>query len=1160
MTDRSEQIDSILSAAVELTDANDRLEYIQSACGGDDELVRQVTELVAAYFSAGDFLESPTTSFMPVSNPGVAESAGTQIGRYKLLQQIGEGGFAVVFMAEQEQPVRRQVAVKIIKPGMDSRQVIARFEAERQALAMMDHSNIAKVLDAGTTESGRPYFVMELVKGTPITDYSDQHRLSIDQRLELFRQVCDAVQHAHQKGVIHRDIKPSNVLVSTQDDRPLAKVIDFGIAKATAARLTDKTLFTDFRQLIGTPSYMSPEQAEGSLDIDTRSDVYSMGVLLYELLAGEPPFDPQEFRFKAVAEMQRIIREVDPPTPSTRLNTLAADSRTLKAAERQLDPKRFAERLRGELDWIVMRAIEKDRSRRYQSAAALADDIRRHLSNEPVEARPATPSYRFRKFARRNKGLLTALGAIGFILIAATVLSTWQAIRAARAEQTAIEKERQAREVIRTMIRLSVANRTSFRPRAAVQFAEAAREFTKNLPADKDEDAIRALIEVNVTNRLSGGAYSFDEVLETCRNKLGPEHPLTILAMDHVGFHAFLAGRDKEALEILHPLLEVRLKKLGPNHSDTQRSVSLLADLYGNSKLGEPAAILTEINKLAAIDRDNSSVQLARTKVLARTLPADEAAEEFAALIRNAKDDLYTDAPRKLLCRQLAELPDVFNAVARLMPDETSLWIGRGQYYVMLNQFDKAEADYSKVIHQRTLQDDHYEYGCLLLLRGDNAGYQKFCEETFERNGLPRHWYAAYVAARLYGLSTAPFAEPVQLTTWAELASHDRLSWQLPPLALAYIRAQRYSEAIDTYRESLPSSNSTSPDSGECWFGLSIANSYLNNDADARRCLEQGRLALKAAQPEGDGNYANVGIPSTWLLLNLMSREAESQAAKAADMPQTRPLEEIAEEYTFRIRNSDDGTAYWSPRKQVCREIAGDPKLFQAVAKLIPEEASLWIGRGQYLALKNQFSEAAADYSRVVDELPLQDEHFEYGCLLLLCGDNSAYQEFCRTVFEANKDSKDPYAAYVLSRLIALGPADCVSADRIVEWATIAARQKKPWELQVLGLSNLRAGRLPEAITAYEESLEAKQGNRNPGESHYGLAIAHHRLGKPSQAQQALQRGRQTLKLAQQTRGDGPSGIGSAPWLLLNCMAREAESVLESSVTVKSPKQAPANK
>jgi WD40 repeat protein len=429
------QVKAIFVEAVE-KDGLDRNAFLDQACGDDDALRREVEAFLSAADRAGDCLNSPTPRSgapeMTVAADAPGEMPGSIIGRYRLLQPIGEGGFGRVFMAEQQFPVRRTVALKILKLGMDTKQVIGRFDAERQALAMMDHPNIAKVFDAGATDTGRPYFVMELVKGVPITEYCDANRLTTSQRLALFIPVCQALQHAHQKGIIHRDIKPSNILVAMHDGVPLPRVIDFGIAKATSGRLTDQTLITELRQIVGTPAYMSPEQAEttSELDIDTRCDIYSLGVLLYELLTGTTPFDPKTLSAAAYAEMQRIIREVDPPKPSTRISALGQTSGVV-AANRSAEPVKLCRLVRGDLDWIVMKALEKDRTRRYATALEMARDIERHLSHEAIEARPPSAAYRLRKFARRNRGALaTAILFAAMIIVAIGVY-----IRGIRSEQ-----------------------------------------------------------------------------------------------------------------------------------------------------------------------------------------------------------------------------------------------------------------------------------------------------------------------------------------------------------------------------------------------------------------------------------------------------------------------------------------------------------------------------------------------------------------------------------------------------------------------------------------------------------------------------------------------------------------------------------------------------
>jgi serine/threonine protein kinase len=409
--------DSIFAEASEKKTPEEREAFLDEACKGDSELRRNIESLLAAY-DQGEFLESPAHAIAATLDqpPSVTEKPGTQIGPYKLLQQIGEGGMGVVYMAEQTEPVERRVALKIIKPGMDTRQVIARFEAERQALALMDHPSIAKVLDAGTTESGRPYFVMELVRGIPLTEYCDQNHLDTKTRLRLFASILHAVQHAHQKGIIHRDLKPSNVMIAEYDDKPVPKIIDFGVAKATGHKLTEKTMFTHFGQLVGTLEYMSPEQAKlNQLDVDTRSDIYSLGVLLYELLTGNTPIEKERLRSAAFDEVLRIIREEEPPRPSLRLSTV--DTLATVAENRRVEPKKLPKLVRGELDWIVMKALAKDRTDRYETAASFADDVERYLDDEPVEACPPTMAYRLRKFARRNKAVFAGIVALAVVAV-----------------------------------------------------------------------------------------------------------------------------------------------------------------------------------------------------------------------------------------------------------------------------------------------------------------------------------------------------------------------------------------------------------------------------------------------------------------------------------------------------------------------------------------------------------------------------------------------------------------------------------------------------------------------------------------------------------------------------------------------------------------------
>ena len=665
-----------------------RTAFLRTKCGGDDALQQRLQVMLAAA-DDDQFLANATAVTPPITPAGdavptIGEGPGSRIGPYTLLEQLGEGGFGVVFLAEQHQPVARKVALKIIKLGMDTKQVVARFEQERQALALMDHAHIARVLDAGATTTGRPYFVMDLVQGSPIVDYCDQHELSIADRLEIFAQVCAAVQHAHGKGIIHRDLKPSNVLVTTQDGRAMAKVIDFGIAKATGQGPTDRTLLTEHHQVIGTLQYMSPEQAAGSLDIDTRTDVYSLGILLYELLTGSTPFDKKTLHDAMLGEIQRMIRDVDPPRPSTRLHE-SRDTLARIAAHRRIEPTRLVPMLRGELDWIVMKALEKDRARRYDTANGLALDIRRYLAGDAVAAAPPSAGYRVRKLVRRHRALFAAAAAVTLALLLGIVAFAWQASVTAEQRDRAVtlqESESKAR---------LVAEENEKKATAEARRAEAAQQ--EEAKARQRAETIRDFVVMALRE---GDAYQ------------GGGQDVTVVDAMKNALADIEAGRFDD-----DPETEAALKKtvsvVFNNNGQAEEAYALATEalaIYERLHPGDHGTVASCLNDVALVliklGRGREAEPL-MTRALAMYQRLATGDNSHVATLLNNLGDLRTDLGQPAAAEPL--LRDSLAMFERLAPGDTSekskILDNLGSVRSAMGHADEAEALYEQALAMR---------------------------------------------------------------------------------------------------------------------------------------------------------------------------------------------------------------------------------------------------------------------------------------------------------------------------------------------------------------------------------------------------------------------------------------------------------------------------
>ncbi|HET6251884.1 MAG TPA: serine/threonine-protein kinase [Tepidisphaeraceae bacterium] len=900
-----EQARALFALALEQTVA-ERPAFLDQACQDRPELRANVEALLSAADRSADASASPTVPHPADQTASETNDAtGSTIGPYKLLQLIGEGGFGSVFMAEQQHPVRRRVALKIIKLGMDTRAVIARFDAERQALAMMDHPNIAKILDAGETATGRPYFVMELVKGIPITQYCDMNKLPTEARLNLFVAVCNALQHAHQKGIIHRDIKPSNILVTLHDGNPVPKLIDFGIAKATQARLTEMTLFTEFRQFIGTPAYMSPEQAEMSgLDVDTRSDIYSLGVLLYELLTGTTPFDPKELRAAGYAEIQRIIREVDPPRPSTRLSTLGVPLATI-AANRDVEPRKLSQMVRGELDWIVMKALEKDRTRRYESAGELARDVGRHLEDQPVEACPPSAKYRLHKFLKRNRALTLTSAAIVAVAVAATTTYIHGISAEQRKTESALTEARNQRAEAEKEQKIAGHQRDEAQKQEAI--AASINAFLANMLASADPQ------------RLLGDKVTVVQAIEVAAGQLdssgGKMDPVVeALLRTTIGMTLCELSRYNQAEPHLRRALEIHRRMSPAGDVETARSLDYLATVCMNqNRSAEAEALLREAlgiydRTLPKGDPEIANVLSDLANVLAVRNQPKEAEELYRRALQIRRERLSANHPD--LARNLSNLAALLVDQNRLeeaeqlyrqsleifaqspgagLPDSAGAMSNLAVVLRLRNKPDEAETMFRAAIDgmRRVLPPGHPNIAASLaglgeLMRTENklVEAEKLFREALaiDRGSLPAdHPNVARELgslARVVASMNRPeeaeglYREALAIDRKSLAAGHPALAVHLNNLALLLGRQGKLKEAeklcreaLDIRRAALPADH---PDTAETLNGLGNLLMRQNRPQEAEplflEALAINRRILPRGHPYIAANLNNLGV------------------------------------------------------------------------------------------------------------------------------------------------------------------------------------------------------------------------------------------------------------------------------------------------------------
>jgi serine/threonine protein kinase len=1125
MTGKSGRDMEMFTEAVQLP-LEERAAFLDRACAGDEDLRHNIEALLRSNDRVGAFLEQPAAAAIGEgrAKASAGEKPGDRVGHYKLLQQIGEGGCGVVFMAEQEEPVRRRVALKVVKPGMDTKSVIARFEAERQALALMDHPYIAHVFDAGATESGRPYFVMELVRGTKITDYCDQKSLTTSERLELFVKVCEAVQHAHQKGIIHRDIKPSNILVATDaDGTALPKVIDFGIAKATTnQRLTDKTLFTAFEMLIGTPAYMSPEQAVlTSVDVDTRTDIYSLGVLLYELLTGTTPFDSKELLKAGLDQIRRVITTEEPVRPSTRLKTLVAKDLTSISQHQRAEPAKLINDVRGDLDWIAMKALEKDRARRYATAHGLALDVQHYLAGEAISARPPSRIYKFRKLVLRNKLLFTGTGVIALLLIVSLIVVSASLANERRSRQeaeAASTKSQQVTKFLEAMLQ-------------GVGPSVALGEDTKMLRRILDQTAERVgkemadqpIVEAELRNIIGGlygelgspaqGEKMVRQALKIHQKKFGPQSLEAAASLNLLGRQLMGQYRRPEAAQAYGDALAIRRRLLGQEHADTATSLSDLAAVYGEEgKIVEAEEMAREALRIRRKVGENNSSQVAD---LLRNLcmilgnggkwaEAEDTAREVLKIRRH----LYG-----------SEHPSVAGALHDLA------WTLNAR-----EKFEEAESLEAEVVlmQGRLLGDSHPDItitlnslGGLLGNRGDKRASEAVLKAvlSIQRKMLADdHPATVETLGSLAKVLEDEGKRPEAESMWREaLALWDRRGENDRPDRLYVLRGLgenlesqgKWLDAQEVWRESLV-----------LWRkrgGIEERQSMFT--------LRKLGLALEAERkwPEAESVHGEA--------LTISSKKGDEDPEALADS-----------EKLIRVLTAQ--------KKFVEAQQILDRVLAPAFV-VKPSSANLLVQRVNVMGRRGRWREAVSDARLALDNQPAEHYHYHIlAALLAMTGDRTAYEQVCQRMVTTFADSTNPYVAERVAQDCLLLPesgADLVLIDKLADRAVTSGSGTDgfPYFQACKAMSHYRLGNFSEAI-AWGNKAANSPAAFAQAKAYAVLAMAHWQLEQRDEARAALAKGDALARGILPEKGAEDLGESWVAWLMARISLDEATRLMQS--------------